>query len=106
ADAFLARMGGEEFVAVLPATTASEGIAWADALRHAVADRRVVLPDVAGGGCARVTVSAGVATTTGAASSGPHEVERLLARADRALLAAKARGRDCAVLWDRLGTAA
>lgn len=106
ADAFLARMGGEEFVAVLPATTASEGIAWADALRHAVADRRVVLPDIAGGGCARVTVSAGVATTTGAASSGPHEVERLLARADRALLAAKARGRDCAVLWDRLGTAA
>lgn len=104
--AFLARMGGEEFLAVLPATTASDGIAWADALRRAVAERPVLLPEVAGGGTARVTVSAGVATTTSTAPPGSQDVERLLARADRALMAAKARGRDCAVLWDRLGTAA
>ncbi len=105
-DGFLARMGGEEFLAVLPHAAAADGIAWADALRHAVAERPVQLPDTAGGGLAHVTVSAGVAIAPAAGAGAACTVERLLAQADRALMAAKARGRDCAVLWDRLGAAA
>jgi len=84
-----ARYGGEEFVLLMPVTTPVESAALAvERIRAAVAahDWRAAagLPPEH-----RVTVSAGVAT------SRPGErIEELLARADKALYAAKAAGRD------------
>ena len=71
----LARLGGEEFGALVLGCDAGEAHAIADRLRAAVPDRQ--------------TVSIGLATWGGAETA-----EALVARADRALYAAKAAGRD------------
>jgi diguanylate cyclase (GGDEF)-like protein len=81
----LARIGGEEFAWLLPDTQADGGVAVADRARRAVGRR----PFPSAG---RVTVSAGVAHTTG--GLGPRE---LIATADRGLYAAKSQGGDTVV---------
>jgi len=76
------RVGGEEFLVLLPGAGVEEAHTLADALRDAVvADRVDGLP---------VTVSFGVAATRG----GRFDGEALLAEADAALYVAKAHGRD------------
>lgn len=78
----LYRLGGDEFLVVLPATPTSEAAELAERLRATIAALRP-----AGH---RVTLSAGVAGVV-------HEVvdlEHLIGRADRALYAAKDGGRD------------
>ena len=76
------RVGGEEFLVLLPGAGVEEAHTLADALRDAVvADRVDGLP---------VTVSFGVAATAG----GRFDGEALLAEADAALYVAKAHGRD------------
>lgn len=84
----IARIGGEEFLVALPGVTEAEALVLAERLRHAVAERpfAIDLPEPA----LRVTVSIGVAL----ASTPAETAEAALARADRALLAAKADGRD------------
>jgi diguanylate cyclase len=83
---FLARMGGEEFVALLP------GGEIADA--HRFAGRARASLDVAGDpGLPRVTLSAGVT-----AAVAPSDLQSILTRADGALYAAKLRGRDRIVI--------
>jgi diguanylate cyclase (GGDEF)-like protein len=79
------RFGGEEFLAVLPDQDTESATTAAERLRRAVRDLEVDHPE---GGL--VTISAGVATVR----RGEMAAE-LLARADRALYAAKAAGRDC-----------
>ena len=81
------RVGGEEFLVLLPGAGMEEARILADALRDAVvADRRSTgWP---------VTVSFGVAATGG----GRFDGEALLAQADAALYVAKAHGRDCVVV--------
>lgn len=74
----LGRLGGEEFLALLPDTSADAAPAAADKLRRSVLD-------------AGVTVSVGWAVWDG------ERGEELLRRADEALYAAKSRGRDCVV---------
>ena len=74
----LGRLGGEEFLALLPDTDAAAAAAAAEKLRASVED-------------AGVTVSIGWAAWEG------ESPDELLARADEALYGAKARGRDCAV---------
>jgi len=74
----LGRMGGEEFLALLPDAAANVAGAAAEKLRSSVA-------------ATGVTVSIGWAAWDG------ETVEELLRRADEALYAAKARGRDCVV---------
>lgn len=76
------RIGGEEFVVLLPGASADEAVALADELRDAVAAEPIAdLP---------VTMSFGVAATAGGTFAGAE----LLAEADAALYVAKARGRD------------
>lgn len=81
------RYGGEEFLAILPATDAAAAVAVAERLRLAVAGTPFALPD--GTACA-VTVSVGVATS----GDGADNRAVLLHAADLALYRAKAAGRD------------
>ena len=76
------RVGGEEFLVLLPGASADEAAALAEGLRDAIGS-----DPIAG---LSITVSFGVAATGGGAFDG----EGLLADADRALYAAKAAGRD------------
>lgn len=78
----VARVGGEEFVALLPDTDLEGGVRVADMLREAVAAMQ--LP------CGPVTVSAGVAMV-GASTS---DMSELLHQADMALYRAKGSGRN------------
>lgn len=81
----LGRYGGEEFVVVLPATSAPRALAIAERLRAAVA----ALTPQALGFDQPLTVSVGVVTRRGERDFGA-----LISRADDALYAAKEAGRD------------
>lgn len=82
----VARFGGEEFIVLLPGTTATEALHAAERLRDALLRR----PWAWQGEVLRLTVSTGVA-----AWRGPHdEVDLLLKRADAAMYRAKSLGRD------------
>jgi diguanylate cyclase (GGDEF)-like protein len=81
-----ARMGGEEFVALLPGVELDEAYLFAERVRLAF---ERTAPD----GAPRVTASAGAA-----AAVAPDRLEQLLKSADMALYAAKAQGRNRTVL--------
>ncbi len=85
-----ARVGGEEFVVLMPETTTETAAAIADRLRVALAATPVVDGDVA----VAATVSIGIATHGPDAAT----MEELMARADRALYTAKTGGRDRVVV--------
>ena len=88
-----ARYGGEEFVLLMPVTTPVESASLAvERIRAAVAEHD--WSERLGPGHA-VTVSAGVAT-----SRAGEDTEQLLARADKALYAAKDAGRNRIVMAD------
>ena len=86
------RHGGEEFAALFPETGARAALAVADRVRRTLARE----PLASDGRSFRLTVSAGVADTTGLSGGGR---ELLLFRADRALYAAKEAGRNRVRLW-------
>jgi len=79
------RLGGEEFLVIVPGTGREGAAACAERVRQRVAAS--VFPEVADGG--RLTASIGVATY-----AAPEPVDALLARADAALYQAKAAGRN------------
>lgn len=81
------RLGGEEFIVVMPETTLAEATIVAERMRAAVAEEPFMLD---GRKTLRVTVSAGVAVT---GDSGD-KLDDLLKRADDALYAAKNAGRN------------
>lgn len=83
----LARFGGEEFVLLLPDTDASGARIVAERCRAAIADNPIVLSE---------TVSLTVTASFGCAqlSANERDVARTLTRADAALYAAKASGRN------------
>ena len=76
------RVGGEEILVILPGASRTDAIKVAERLRQAVRARRPV--------GVRVTISIGAAV----ADPGPLDTDDLVARADAALYAAKAGGRD------------
>jgi diguanylate cyclase (GGDEF)-like protein/PAS domain S-box-containing protein len=86
---FAARFGGEELVAVLPATDASGAAAMAEAMRAAVEALGVAH---AGSPSGRLTVSAGAASMIPSCEA--DTVAELVGTADRALYEAKASGRN------------
>jgi diguanylate cyclase (GGDEF)-like protein len=92
-----ARFGGEEFVILLPRTTSAEGQHLAERIRNAVAAAPFELPD---GEHVPVTVSIGIAEFDPRAGAGDLKSlgDALIARADVALYAAKAAGRDRVVV--------
>ncbi|HMO72041.1 MAG TPA: diguanylate cyclase, partial [Paracoccaceae bacterium] len=87
----IARIGGEEFLVVLPSVDLPQARQIAERLCRAVADRPLRLPQ---GGGVTMTVSIGLAMSdprTGEAGAG---VQALIDAADRALVTAKATGRN------------
>jgi two-component system cell cycle response regulator len=88
----LARLGGEEFVAILPGTTQSDARKVAERLCHAVEAAPVTVPP---GHAIPVTVSVGVAACPAPKARRAEDLAQLMiAQADRALLYAKSHGRN------------
>ena len=86
-NALVARYGGEEFAILLPSVSLTGAVRCAEQVRKAVEDLALPFP-----GIGVVTISAGVAASTGGSlSSSPNT---LIADADRALYRAKATGRN------------
>jgi diguanylate cyclase (GGDEF)-like protein len=88
------RLGGEEFVVLLPGMEAESGTEVAERLRAAVEGSEPAGVDI--------TLSVGVAARPGAAI----HYDELYRRADRALYAAKAAGRNCSMGGDQRQAAA
>ena len=85
----IGRLGGEEFVALLPGSDAEQSLAYAERIRAAFATSvHCEVPNA--------TVSAGVI-----AAVRPEGADELLQAADSALYAAKRGGRDRAVVRDQ-----
>lgn len=82
----LARLGGEEFVALLPGATSGQAAVVAERLRRAAEDVTTPTED----GPIQVTVSIGMYL----APPGARQVEPLLAKADEAMYRAKRAGRN------------
>jgi two-component system cell cycle response regulator len=82
----VARWGGEEFVVALPQTSEAGARIAAERARRALAE---AIHPVPGGEPLRVTASIGVAS-----ADAPWKVDLLVASADEAMYAAKARGRN------------
>jgi two-component system cell cycle response regulator len=83
----VARYGGEEFLVVLPACEVDPACGVADRVRRWICDE----PVNTSVGFVRVTISIGVA---GTAEDAPADRSRLISKADDALYAAKANGRN------------
>lgn len=86
-EAFVARYGGEEFTAVFPGLTVAEAAAHCDRARAAVAATRIDRREARSLPCP--TISAGLAELRPGMTA-----QELVDRADRALAAAKNKGRD------------
>jgi len=87
----VARLGGEEFVVLLPGCDEASAMAVAQRLCDSIAAQAVTVD----GGQVRCTISIGVATMDDAIDS----VDALIERADRAMYAAKTAGRNRVAVW-------
>jgi two-component system, cell cycle response regulator len=92
----LGRYGGEEFLVILPETELDDGAVFLERVRSDVESSGF---DLDGPEPLRVTISAGVATHP---APGVRDPDGLIKRADRALYAAKADGRNRVVRYDAL----
>jgi diguanylate cyclase (GGDEF)-like protein len=91
----IARLGGEEFAAVLPETNISGALHIAEKLRDRLASTPLALPS----GDIQVTFTAGVAQLI----SSDLSFDSVLGRADKALYRGKAAGRNCVVVAEPHG---
>jgi two-component system cell cycle response regulator len=85
----VARLGGEEFVAILPDVSVDMAHFVSERLRRSIADKPFKCS--AEGGAISITTSVGGAII----EAGNHTVQSVLERADRALYQAKNDGRNC-----------
>ncbi|MBV0911394.1 diguanylate cyclase [Anianabacter salinae] len=90
----LARIGGEEFVAILPTIAQDAAGRLADRMRRAVSDRPVTLPGELG----EVAITVSIGLSLGGGANAPVPAEAHLDSADRALFAAKGAGRNTVTL--------
>ncbi len=88
-DETVGRWGGEEFLALLPGADANAAQGWADELLARVRSRRVR--------CGNIQISYRISLGVALAQPGD-DMDALVARADRALYAAKSGGRDRVVV--------
>lgn len=102
----LARHGGEEFLVAMPDLDLAEARARAEALCRAIDASPVEVPEL--GQAVRITASAGLALGAPAPWGAPESpeiaaarLERLVDAADKALLAAKSRGRNQVTVSER-----
>lgn len=96
---FAARMGGEEFIAILPRTDAAAAARTAETIRCAIMSAPIALPRGGSQRSLSATVSIGVALCPARLGADPAQIaESLLEEADRAMRAAKAQGRNQCVL--------
>jgi diguanylate cyclase (GGDEF)-like protein len=94
ASDIIGRYGGEEFFAILPETTESDALIWAERLRVCIEH----CPIDVNGLSLRITASAGVAEL----ASDVKNRDELLDRADQALLMAKQTGRNRVVRFQTI----
>ncbi|WPL17087.1 putative diguanylate cyclase YedQ [Thiorhodovibrio winogradskyi] len=105
-----ARLGGEEFALILPATTKADTGAFLRRLRERLHDTEILLDDGRG---LRITASMGytiandreLATGAERQGAGPSSSQEILRRADEALYWVKRNGRDAVMAWDDLNLA-
>ena len=95
----VARLGGDEFAAILRRTDVAEALETAHTLQALASDR---LGEVLGDWGRRVTLSIGMAPIDGSTAT---TVDELLGRADRALYAAKAAGKNRVVAGEQIPAA-
>jgi diguanylate cyclase (GGDEF)-like protein/PAS domain S-box-containing protein len=91
----VARIGGEEFAVLLPSSTMEGAAAVAERLRQLVASQPVAFEDARIG----LTVSVGIAASEDAGQEPHLSLDTLMRRADQALYAAKAGGRNRIECW-------
>jgi diguanylate cyclase (GGDEF)-like protein len=94
-DDLLARLGGEEFIALLPATSLAEAQEVAERLRASLE----ATPLITDHGPIQVTLSIGLSACL---RSGEDTIKEILRRADGAMYTAKNAGRNQVIAWSRL----
>ena len=92
----VARLGGEEFVAILPDVSPEWACIVAERLRRSICDTPIRCS--VEGGALPITTSAGGTLIT----HGAHSIEEILGRADKCLYQAKHEGRNC-VVFENIG---
>jgi two-component system cell cycle response regulator len=92
----VARLGGEEFLAVMPETGVAEAEVAAERVRRAICSAPFRVPGVAEPLALTTSIGVAVGGSRGESGAGgaPHQTAGLVEQADRALYAAKARGRN------------
>lgn len=89
----LARFGGEEFVVLLPMTSANAAEAFAERIRHNIDELRIQITSIPSFG---VTVSAGITTRY----KNDKDIHKMLRRADEALYKAKSQGKNIVIVFE------
>ena len=91
----VARLGGEEFVAILPDVSPERAYMVAERLRRSIAEDPIICS--AEGGSLSITTSVGGAIV----NRGGHSIPAILERADKCLYEAKHGGRNCTVFENK-----
>ncbi len=91
----VARMGGEEFVAILPDVSPERAYMVAERLRRSICEEPI--PCAAPDGALTITTSIGGAII----NNGGHSIQAILDRADKCLYEAKHGGRNCTVFENK-----
>ena len=91
----VARLGGEEFVAILPDVSPERAYLVAERLRKSIADTPIACK--VEGGALQITTSVGGAII----NNGGHSIPTILERADKCLYEAKHAGRNCTVFENK-----